>query len=416
MPVATIPQCYCRGCGYSLAGLEANRCPECGRTFDPADRRTFDLNSDRHSTRRKLRRLVILLIGLECIVVLPLSVLQWQRQAEERAVAYVTGRGGVVLRTPIGPHWLQTFLGSRAYLLDRVDTVDFRLSTATPDTPLDLKRLYPLTQLRFLRLGYDMRTQDVAALTGFNRLEWLDISSCHIDDDALRQIAAIRHLRRLELGSDLVGGGLVYLRAATSLKSIQFNTALGLWLRALRSVPNLDELQFSGRWVPRGGPVNRLSPQALWDLLDAATVPDFLDNSGAPSPSISPLLEKLSGEADPAKRVELIRQLGRARDERAVDLLARIAGDASENAAVRADCIWALGDIGGPSACTALVNLLSSDFTHLNHPRQQVDASEYQTYVIQSLSRASGMQFGNDVQAWRQWAALLPPSDQPIRR
>ena len=31
----------CRECYYPLHGLTENRCPECGRAFDPEDRRTF---------------------------------------------------------------------------------------------------------------------------------------------------------------------------------------------------------------------------------------------------------------------------------------------------------------------------------------------------------------------------------------
>ena len=34
---------YCRGCEYILDGLDRNRCPECGRTFDPDDLATFHL-------------------------------------------------------------------------------------------------------------------------------------------------------------------------------------------------------------------------------------------------------------------------------------------------------------------------------------------------------------------------------------
>src|SRR4051794_30257526 len=29
---------FCEGCGYSLAGIAADRCPECGRAYDPAER------------------------------------------------------------------------------------------------------------------------------------------------------------------------------------------------------------------------------------------------------------------------------------------------------------------------------------------------------------------------------------------
>jgi hypothetical protein len=31
----------CLGCGYDLRGLPENRCPECGRAFDPVDPTTF---------------------------------------------------------------------------------------------------------------------------------------------------------------------------------------------------------------------------------------------------------------------------------------------------------------------------------------------------------------------------------------
>lgn len=31
----------CLGCGYVLDGLSSDRCPECGRSFDSADPRTF---------------------------------------------------------------------------------------------------------------------------------------------------------------------------------------------------------------------------------------------------------------------------------------------------------------------------------------------------------------------------------------
>jgi hypothetical protein len=32
---------WCKGCGYALDGLEEERCPECGRGFDPSDARTY---------------------------------------------------------------------------------------------------------------------------------------------------------------------------------------------------------------------------------------------------------------------------------------------------------------------------------------------------------------------------------------
>ena len=37
-PAAPVPEefdVFCQGCGYSLVGLSGDRCPECGRPFDP---------------------------------------------------------------------------------------------------------------------------------------------------------------------------------------------------------------------------------------------------------------------------------------------------------------------------------------------------------------------------------------------
>jgi len=34
---------FCLKCGYNLQGLTSGQCPECGATFDPTDRHTFNL-------------------------------------------------------------------------------------------------------------------------------------------------------------------------------------------------------------------------------------------------------------------------------------------------------------------------------------------------------------------------------------
>jgi hypothetical protein len=47
---------YCLSCGYMLVRLPGNRCPECGREFDPTDVRTFR----RYLTRQHRRTLVLL--------------------------------------------------------------------------------------------------------------------------------------------------------------------------------------------------------------------------------------------------------------------------------------------------------------------------------------------------------------------
>lgn len=42
-------QCMC--CGYALFGNESGRCPECGRGFDPLDRKTFDRGNSERADR-----------------------------------------------------------------------------------------------------------------------------------------------------------------------------------------------------------------------------------------------------------------------------------------------------------------------------------------------------------------------------
>src|SRR4051794_35464190 len=43
VPATTEYNPLCFGCGYALRGLTSDRCPECGRGFDPADPRTMNL-------------------------------------------------------------------------------------------------------------------------------------------------------------------------------------------------------------------------------------------------------------------------------------------------------------------------------------------------------------------------------------
>jgi hypothetical protein len=46
---------YCRGCGYDLQKLDTDRCPECGRAFDPDDHKTYHRTARRYTVRRIIR-------------------------------------------------------------------------------------------------------------------------------------------------------------------------------------------------------------------------------------------------------------------------------------------------------------------------------------------------------------------------
>ena len=54
---------YCRKCGYVLDGLDKNRCPECGREFDPNNQATYKVTPLRFDIRCILGRVAIVALA-----------------------------------------------------------------------------------------------------------------------------------------------------------------------------------------------------------------------------------------------------------------------------------------------------------------------------------------------------------------
>src|SRR5882672_9022713 len=50
----TTDSAFCQACGYSLRGLTARRCPECGRPFNPSDSATMSIGRPLHRWQRTL--------------------------------------------------------------------------------------------------------------------------------------------------------------------------------------------------------------------------------------------------------------------------------------------------------------------------------------------------------------------------
>ncbi len=67
----------CTGCGYRLRGLPAPLCPECGRSFDPADPTTYVADPTRRRRRLWVKRgAVVLAIVVLLIIFAPRRILQ----------------------------------------------------------------------------------------------------------------------------------------------------------------------------------------------------------------------------------------------------------------------------------------------------------------------------------------------------
>ena len=60
-----VPLTFCLGCGYVLSYIERNRCPECGRAFDPGDPLTYATEKNLHG----LKYLAVALAGAGAMVV-----------------------------------------------------------------------------------------------------------------------------------------------------------------------------------------------------------------------------------------------------------------------------------------------------------------------------------------------------------
>ncbi len=178
---------YCRGCGYSLRGLSAGKCPECGRPFDPANEATLSRRKPRRHLRRCMRRSLFALLFLTLATVSVPLYYWWSWRTEQRTIHDLQQIGASVDVLRADPEGVAKLLPKRwAFLSDYAQLVDLRNSTAAEIDPVDLR---PLARLRGLR-----------------------ISKSGIGDAALAKLRACRALRSLMLMDNPIdGSGLAYL-------------------------------------------------------------------------------------------------------------------------------------------------------------------------------------------------------------
>ena len=82
---------FCPGCGYNLTGLIENRCPECGKTFDPEELRRRIAEGIQPITLRQAIWQLVWLPGLFLLT---------------QGLAFVTQGVALVIALPVGLIWL----------------------------------------------------------------------------------------------------------------------------------------------------------------------------------------------------------------------------------------------------------------------------------------------------------------------
>lgn len=255
-PAASMtPGIFCKQCGYALVGLPGRTCPECGREFDPANRRTFARRPPRGWVWRWGRRLAVVVLVSLLAAGTGLLWLWWGWQAEQPTIGKLTSLGATTLRTPIGPDWLARILGDRyGYLRDRVKRVELSYRSAAEIEALDLKSLGRVETFSLWRCGINDRV--LANMGELSALQELNLSSDTLESQSLAFLSKLPRLSRLRLwGTWVTDEGFAPISAIKQLKQLFLNSTAvtDAGLKHLQTLNDLQLLSLTGTPITDDG-------------------------------------------------------------------------------------------------------------------------------------------------------------------
>ena len=193
---STQNRAYCRACGYSLQGLTAGRCPECGKVFDLSDRRSF---ARRPWTLRKwFKRMTLFLIFVTLAAAIVPLWYWWEWRSERNVLDKLQGLGAQIHLTRVDPEGMTKYLPqSLAFLRDHVDDVRLYQWTTTQIEQVDFS---PLVHVEVLELwSSQVGDKALAQLHGFKNLRYLNLFDNPLDGSGLYYLGGCHHLLRLDL-------------------------------------------------------------------------------------------------------------------------------------------------------------------------------------------------------------------------
>lgn len=228
---ATAPSMYCRKCNYQLLGLSENRCPECGRPFDPADRRTFYPHTRSQARSWWIKRIAwslataVLLAAIFIAACFAWVYRQYHPdwQAEQQAISALRGAApNTSFAYAVTPRSNSPFLyrltAPLAYLRNRVWWIKV---TGPPRSGVDLGHLAAFKQCDSVSL-VDLKITDdqLKHLEHLTRLTWLSVTrNALVTDGGLVHLRGLTSLGNLELtGTSVTGTGFKHLRRLTRLR------------------------------------------------------------------------------------------------------------------------------------------------------------------------------------------------------